>query len=1070
MLRSGALCRREFNGTRVPGNEREWNDQGSAKPVRAKIADEGFLKDGGELGDLIAAFDWSATPIGPLSGWPSAMKTVIGFVLRSVTPMVTLWGERGVMIYNDAYRGFAGGRHPGLLGTNVLEGWHEVADFNADVLDQVYRGGGTLSFADQELTLERDGNPRKLWANLEYSPALGDDGNPIGVVAIVLETTERVLAAAALNDERRRLLQMAENTPSFMALLEGPEHRITMTNPKYRELIGGRDVVGKTVAEALPDAVAQGFLELLDRVFANGKPAALSGMRYAMQSASDVPVDVRYVDFVYQPVTDANGKTTGIFVDGVDVTDRTSAQAAIDAASAQFQIFAQTMPNHIWTAPPDGKLDWFNDQVFAYSGLSEADLIGNGWAAIVHPDDVAAAAEQWSASLSSGETYETEFRIRRSDGEYRWHIVRAVPILDSNGRILRWVGTNTDIEEQKLNQAHSLADRNRLWTMAKDLMLVCTDQGIITAVNPSVERTLGWTEHEMVGRTLIEFVHPEDLEQTTAEVKKLARGEPTLAFENRYRTRNGAYRMLSWTAVPDAGHIHGVARDITEERQLARDRDRIWNLSPVIKLVASAGGLVTDVNPRWTQVLGWSRAETLGRRSTEFMVEEEELWAERVRTLERGEPLLDYQTRMRAKDGKVHIVQWMTFPENGTFYAFGRDVTAEVEAAAQLAETEEALRQSQKMEAVGQLTGGIAHDFNNLLQGITGSLEIIQRRVAQGRVTDLDRFIGGASNAANRAAALTHRLLAFSRRQPLDPKPTRANTLVASMEDLLRRTIGERINLELVLAGGLWMTRCDPNQLESALLNLVINARDAMPDGGKLTIETCNAHLDKAYVARQRGVAPGQYVCICVTDTGVGMDANTIAKAFEPFFTTKPIGQGTGLGLSMIYGFAQQSEGYAKIYSEPGQGTTFKLYLPRHRGTAEKEKPVPAITDAHRSESGEIVLVIEDETVVRGLIVDELAELGYQAIEADDGPSGLEILRSKRRIDLVITDIGLPGLNGRQVADAARELRPDLRVLFMTGYAENAALASGFLEPGMEMITKPFAMEALATQIKAMLS
>ncbi|RYD49487.1 MAG: response regulator, partial [Sphingomonadales bacterium] len=315
----------------------------------------------------------------------------------------------------------------------------------------------------------------------------------------------------------------------------------------------------------------------------------------------------------------------------------------------------------------------------------------------------------------------------------------------------------------------------------------------------------------------------------------------------------------------------------------------------------------------------------------------------------------------------------------------------------------------------------------------------------------------------------THRLLAFSRRQPLDPRPVRANPLVASMEDLLRRTIGERVELELVLAGGLWLTLCDPNQLENALLNLVINARDAMPEGGKLTIETCNAHLDDAYAARLRDVKPGQYICICVTDTGTGMDADTIAKAFEPFFTTKPIGQGTGLGLSMIYGFARQSNGYAKIYSEVGEGTTFKLYLPRFRGSVEGEEELPQLNEAHATHAGEIVLVVEDEPVVRGLIVETLNELGYRAIEAADGPKGVDILRSKKRIDLLITDIGLPGLNGRQVADAGRAVRPELKVLFMTGYAENAALASGFLEPGMTMITKPFAMEALATRIRSII-
>ncbi|MEJ7935601.1 PAS domain S-box protein [Sphingobium sp. AN558] len=1028
-----------------------------------------FLADGGELADRIARFDWARTSLGAIETWPGEMRTMLGFALRSPTPIITLWGDDGVMIYNDAYRAFAGDRHPGILGSQVLEGWHEVADFNANVMQRVYREGRSLSYKDQQLTLVRDGTPRQLWVNLEYSPALNETGKILGVVAIVIETTDAILASRHVQQERSRLLQMAEHSPSFMALLEGPDHRITVANPAYLALVGNRDVVGRTAAEALPEAVEQGFVAFLDRVYESGTAFKADGALYKVQPRENGEVVDRFVDFVYQPVTDKNGRVSGIFVSGVDVTDRIRAQLAIAASEEQFRTFAQTMPNHIWTAPPDGQLDWFNDQVFAYSGMTEAELMGGGWTKLVHPDDIAAVARLWEGALATGEAYETEFRLRRADGHWRWHLVRGLPIRDDAGAILRWVGTNTDIHEQKRSQAESTADRDRLWSISRDLMLVSTFDGQITAVNPSARRLLGWAEEDMIGRNLAEFIHPDDAAGTAAEMTRLSGGMTTFAFENRYRTKDGAYRLLAWTAVPDAARIHAVGRDITEERQLARDRERIWKLSPVLKVVTDSNGVVTDVNPSWTKILGWSRDETLGKRTTDFMLDDQEAWAGRVETLSGGTPLLEYRTTLLTKNGDRRLVQWTTVPENDTFYGFGRDITAEAEAAAALADAEAALRQSQKMEAVGQLTGGIAHDFNNLLQGITGSLEIVQRRIAQGKTADLDRFITGASTAANRAAALTHRLLAFSRRQPLDPKPVRSNALVASMEDLMRRTIGERIELELVLAGGLWLTRCDPNQLESAILNLVINARDAMPDGGKLTIETCNAHLDSAYAARQRGIKAGQYVCICVTDTGTGMDEDTIAKAFEPFFTTKPIGQGTGLGLSMIYGFAQQSEGYAKIYSEVGEGTTFKLYLPRFLGGAEETEAAAELTDAHHADAGEVVLVVEDDTVVRGLIVEELEELGYAAIEAVDGPKGLDILRSRRRIDLLITDIGLPGLNGRQVADGARQVRPDLKILFMTGYAENAALASGFLEPGMEMITKPFAMEALASRIRAML-
>jgi len=382
---------------------------------------------------------------------------------------------------------------------------------------------------------------------------------------------------------------------------------------------------------------------------------------------------------------------------------------------------------------------------------------------------------------------------------------------------------------------------------------------------------------------------------------------------------------------------------------------------------------------------------------------------------------------------------------------------------------EEALRQSQKMEAVGQLTGGIAHDFNNLLTGIIGSLELLGIRIAQGRLADVERYSLAAQGAAKRAASLTHRLLAFSRRQTLDPKPTDMNRLIAGMEELIRRTIGPAIELETVAAGGLWPTLVDPNQLENALLNLCINARDAMPDGGRLTIESGNRWLD-ARAARDRDLEPGQYVSLCVSDTGTGMTPEVIAKAFDPFFTTKPLGVGTGLGLSMIYGFTRQSGGQVRIYSEPGEGTMVCLYLPRHRGAAEGTESMPDLADAPRTNAGETVLVVDDEPTVRMLVVEVLEELGYIPIEAADGAAGLKILQSGVPIDLLVTDVGLPGgMNGRQMADAARLVRPGLKTLFITGYAENAVVGNGLLDAGMHVMTKPFAMEALAARIRELI-
>nr|WP_232923433.1 ATP-binding protein [Pseudomonas synxantha] len=390
------------------------------------------------------------------------------------------------------------------------------------------------------------------------------------------------------------------------------------------------------------------------------------------------------------------------------------------------------------------------------------------------------------------------------------------------------------------------------------------------------------------------------------------------------------------------------------------------------------------------------------------------------------------------------------------------------ERTAQLRQNEEALRQSQKMEAVGQLTGGIAHDFNNMLTGIIGSLELLRRRVSRGKLDDLDSLIDLGVTSANRAAALTHRLLAFSRRQSLDSKPVEINQLVSSMGELLQRSINESIALDMRLASTLWTAEADPNQLESALLNLVINARDAMPNGGKLIVETCNRHLDSVFTAAYGTLQPGDYVELSVSDTGCGIPEHLMNRVFDPFFTTKPIGQGTGLGLSMIYGFARQSHGHVTIHSELGKGTTVSLFLPRFIGEMQTQEPINPTLLPFAS-AGETVLIVEDDPAVRVLVSAVLKELGYGFIEACDADTAVPIIESGQRIDLMISDVGLPGMNGRQLAEIGRQIRPALKVLFITGYAEHAAVRGGFLDPGMQLITKPFTFDLLTAKVREMI-
>ncbi|WP_158807880.1 PAS domain-containing sensor histidine kinase [Beijerinckia sp. L45] len=580
-----------------------------------------------------------------------------------------------------------------------------------------------------------------------------------------------------------------------------------------------------------------------------------------------------------------------------------------------------------------------------------------------------------------------------------------------------------------------------------------------------------------LGRPFFE-VWPEVEAELTPLFDRVAGGEPihmadiSLELDRAGRARE-AHFAFSYTPIRDeAGQVAGLFCACTEttdrvlaDRQSLAARNRLFEMTRDLFGVATFDGYLKTINPAWSSVLGRPHADLIARPFSEI-IHPDDLGetSDVVAVLLRGEPVHQFRVRLLKADGTPVSFAWSAIPdadpESGIFYTVGRDITEELR-------REEMLRQSQKMEAVGQLTGGLAHDFNNLLTGMMGNLELLQVRLAQGRSKDVGRYVDAAQGAAKRAATLTHRLLAFSRRQTLEPKPVNLNRLVAGMEELIRRTVGPEIAVEpMVGAAGLWTTFADPGQLENALLNLCINARDAMPNGGKITIETGNRWLDDRG-ARDRSLPPGQYVSLCVSDTGTGMAPETIAKAFDPFFTTKPIGVGTGLGLSMIYGFAQQSGGQVRIYSEVGHGAMVCIYLPRHLGVEEGQGSASEVVEIPRAEVGQTVLVVDDEPTVRGLVTEILEDLGYTALEAHDGASGLKVLHSDVRIDLLVTDVGLPGgLNGRQVADAARASRPDLKVLFITGYAENAVLSHGHLDPGMHVLTKPFAMEALAGRIK----
>lgn len=651
------------------------------------------------------------------------------------------------------------------------------------------------------------------------------------------------------------------------------------------------------------------------------------------------------------------------------------------------------------------------------------------------------------------------------------------------------------------------------WDIGEDRFIADAHFAQLHGIDPLLASQLPISDY-------LEAVHPEDRSMVTRGIKQCITQGSEYAEEYRLLQPDGQLRWVFARGRCYKDHhgrpirFLGAALDLTERkhteqalRQSQTELQLIINAMPILISYVDSEERFRLNNSAYLDWYGLTPQELYGRTIREVLGEEAyALRAEYIAEALAGRTCC-FSISTPHRDGSTRQALMNYLPRHGPdgavngFYIFVIDETErkqteealrnlnetlEERVAArtqQLAEAnqrlqnemfereraEDALRHAQKMEAVGQLTGGIAHDFNNMLTGIIGSLDLMQRYIADGRTAEIGRFTEAAVSSANRAAALTHRLLAFSRRQSLDRKPLNANELIHSLEDLLSRTKGDHIELKLQLADEAWPVSTDVSQLENALLNLVINARDAMPDGGELRIETANVYLDSSDINILEPVKAGDYLMIAVSDNGTGMTPKVLAKAFDPFFTTKPIGQGTGLGLSMIYGFAQQSGGHVSLFSLPGQGTSVRLFLPRLHEMEPQDVLTPVIGEAPSAIAGETVVLVEDDPAVRMLVFDLLKELGYRAHEAEDAKTALPLLESGLRVDLLVTDVGLPGMNGRQLAEIARQHRPELKVLFMTGYAEMAAERQSFLEEGMDMVAKPFSVDLLANKIRTMI-
>lgn len=820
-----------------------------------------FLAGGGACGALIAARDWAQTPLGPIGGWPQSLRTVTALLLRSPVPIVMLWGADGVMLYNDAYSTFAGGRHPQLLGSKVREGWPEVADFNDHVM-RIGLAGGTLHYHDQELTLLRHGQPERVWMDLDYSPVLDESGTPGGVICILAETTERVAAQRrtafllSLADALRGLnTREAINTLASERLADWLDADRTF----YAEITdSGWMTVERDHCRGVPSIAGLHSLESfgpdLLKAYRSGQPIV----------ACDIPADERLSLDARVGLAE---RRVAAFIDVV-VFDETEWVGVLAAQSAT---------PRVWTA-------------------AEVALV----------QDV---AERVKTAIE---------RARAEEG-------------------LRQL--NETLEEQVAARA---AERDQVWTVSQDMLARADYAGMMSAVSPGWSRVLGWSEQELVSRGYASFMHPDDMDGTLAAIAQMKELRQPTRFENRIATRDGGWRPIEWTVSPEADGVN--------------------------------------------------------------------------------------------------------------FVAIGRDLSDAKAREADLETAREALRQSQKMEAMGSLTGGVAHDFNNLLTPIIGSLDLLVRK---GVGTDREqRLIQGALQSAERAKTLVQRLLAFARRQPLQVTAVDVARVVENMAGLVAATLGPTIDVRVELAD-LPPARADLNQLEMALLNLAVNARDAMPDGGELRI---TARRESVLAPDDRALPRGHYVRLSVSDTGVGMDADTLRRAIEPFFSTKGVGKGTGLGLSMVHGLAAQLGGGLTIESAPRAGTTIGLWLPISATAVIDDEPlIESVCAAKRLG---IALLIDDEELVRMSTADMLADLGYDVVEAGSAEEALRLIHGGLEPAVLVSDHLMPGMSGAQLAREMRRLRPGLPVLIVSGYAEEEGI-----DADIPRLTKPFRNAELAASL-----
>jgi PAS domain S-box-containing protein len=932
-----------------------------------------FPSAGGELAALIRQFDWAKTSLGPLSAWPQSLKTVTDTLLRSPIPMVLLWGEDGIMIYNDAYSGFAGGRHPKLLGSKVRDGWAEVADFNDHVM-KVGLNGGTLVYKDQELTLDRHGRPEQVWMNLDYSPVLNEAGQSAGVIAIVVETTQRVIAERTLKDRENDLARVQK-----IARIGGVvvDLRNAFDNgrrsPEYREIHG----LSPDAVDTHDDWVKRIHPEDRDRALhhflatVNGTDARYSS-EYRIVRPSDG--QVRWIAAEAEIERDENGQPLRLVGAHMDITERTLAKELLRESEERFRLIANSAPVPMWVSKLDGTRGFANQAYLDFLGLEYQKAIVFDWRKILHPDDQSRVVRESVAGEASLKPFVLEARYRRTDGAWRWMRSESQPRWDPEGKHIGFIGVAHDI------------------TTAKEA------ESELRRLNETLEQRIRQRTSQ--------------LESNEAQLRAI------FETSNQYQGLLDLEGNVIYANKTSLAGIQAVAADVIGKPYW----DSRW--------FSATPGASEAVAAAFTAV---KRGESV---RTEMLLQ-----------LPTGDRYFDFAMRpVFDQYGAVASV----LPE-------AVDITERRQA-------EEALRQSQKMEAVGQLTGGVAHDFNNLLTIIRSATDFLRRRdLPEDRRR---RYIDAISDTVDRASKLTGQLLAFARRQPLAPQVFDVGLQVEGIAQLIRPLVGDRIQIGLEIRDPECFAMADVAQFETSLINLAVNSRDAMDGEGLISISIGKADAIPASGTSEK--RNGKFIAVSVADTGAGIAPDRLTAIFEPFYTTKEVGKGTGLGLSQALGFAKQSGGEIVVASVVGEGSTFTIYLPQAEAPATYADIGAGNIEAAISGRGHRILVVEDNEDVGRFSTELLQDLGYATRRADNARQALALIAAdSSAFDLVFSDVIMPGMNGVELAIIIREQYPDIPVVLTSGYS---SVLAEHAHQGFELIQKPYSVEALSRTLRRAIS